>query len=305
MLTALNDRSLSLALLSPLGPERPHDRAAPAFAELVERHGHAWAKELFSAWEKRPRWNAPPWLPHLPALCEALLAGAPKSGRALAAWLLDRQVASFEQRHRALLDLPPRAAGRGLSDHSRDDLLPLLESAAVLGAAAARDDLLAFLTTGKTALPAVTAAELLQSWRKVREPAAMSSLGLDALHRYAAEGLRRALAAPTRRRDDWSIEPSLRCKCALCKELTAFLRAPDRIEHAWPLPEDQRRHIHQTIDAHGLPVSHATTRRGRPYTLVLRKQDALFEREKELRSHEKKLSAWLARAEKPGRSTGP
>jgi hypothetical protein len=156
-----------------------------------------------------------------------------------------------------------------------------------------RDDLLAFLTAPGTGLPLMTAGKLLEEWQKGRTPASMKALGLGDLHRYSREGLARALAAPPRRPDDWSIEPPSRCKCDLCRELAAFLRAPDRIEHAWPLAQDKRRHVHHTIDAHQLPVSHVTTRRGRPYTLVLRKEHALFQREQALRSREKARLAWL------------
>jgi hypothetical protein len=42
-----------------------------------------------------------------------------------------------------------------------------------------------------------------------------------------------------------------------------------------------------------LPVAHATRRGGRPYTLVLTKQRALFEREKALRARQRELLAWL------------
>jgi hypothetical protein len=43
-------------------------------------------------------------------------------------------------------------------------------------------------------------------------------------------------------------------------------------------------------------VQHQTRRTGRPYTLVLRKTDALFEREQEARRRDRADLAWLGRA---------
>jgi hypothetical protein len=42
-------------------------------------------------------------------------------------------------------------------------------------------------------------------------------------------------------------------------------------------------------------VHHQTRRSGRPYTLVLRKTDALFEREQEARRRDQADLAWLGR----------
>ena len=74
---------------------------------------------------------------------------------------------------------------------------------------------------------------------------------------------------------DWSIAVPLSCRCALCAELSAF---PTTAAHqfSWPLAKYERQHIHQILDGHHLPVAHETTRHGRPYTLVLTKQQALF-----------------------------
>ncbi len=121
----------------------------------------------------------------------------------------------------------------------------------------------------------------------------MRALGLHALYRHVVEGLAAVLAASERSPDDWTIEPPTGCDCALCRQLAAFLRDRDRTRHAWPLAEQQRRHVHGVIEGHRLPVTHTTTREGRPYTLVLTKQAALFEREAADRSRRKSLLTWL------------
>lgn len=288
---SLNDADLAFGLLSPLGPHRLGHRTAPAFAALVERYGVSWAQRIFTAWSERVRYDAPPWLPVLPHLGE-LLTAAGKQGKALAPWLLSREVASFKKRHTGELQLPEGLRNESANRHL-DDLLALLETAAVIGAPDLRDDLLAFFVAPETALPLMSAGALLQKCREARTPAAVRALGLQTLYRYVVESLEGALAAKVRSPDDWSIEPPSGCKCELCKELSAFLRDRAQIQYPWPLAKERRRHIHGILDRHGLPVTHTTVRRGSPQTLVLTKQKALFEREKALRMQQTTLLAWL------------
>jgi hypothetical protein len=59
--------------------------------------------------------------------------------------------------------------------------------------------------------------------------------------------------------------------------------------------KDQRAHIHRVVDAHDLPVSHATGCTGRRYTLVLIKTDALFEREAAERKVWESELLWLTK----------
>jgi hypothetical protein len=81
----------------------------------------------------------------------------------------------------------------------------------------------------------------------------------------------------------------------LCRRLREFLAARDRVQFDWPLAKDGRQHVHRVLDAHALPVTHVTRRTGRPFTLVLRKTEALFEREAADRIRWQKDLAWLRR----------
>jgi hypothetical protein len=290
---SLDDAELAHGLLAPFGPDRLSPRALPAFATLVERCGLAWSQRVFATWSERVRYDAPPWLPLLPELVEALLTGAPGHGREFAAWLLARELNAFEQARIASLRLPAIWLGGEKTGEHSETLLALLKGAAVIDAVSTRNHLITLLTTGKTALPILDAGALLETCRKGRTPAAVRALELHTLYRHVVDALERTLAAPARAVDDWSIELPMGCKCELCTLLSAFLRDRTRVEHAWPLPEARRRHIHDGIGRHHLPVTHATTRRGRPYSLVLTKQKALFEREAALRAQQERLLGWL------------
>jgi hypothetical protein len=77
--------------------------------------------------------------------------------------------------------------------------------------------------------------------------------------------------------------------------LKEFLAARDREQFDWPLAKDGRQHVHQVVDDHALPVTHVTRRSGRPFTLVLRKTEALFDREAADRARWTRELAWLRR----------
>jgi hypothetical protein len=109
-----------------------------------------------------------------------------------------------------------------------------------------------------------------------------------------AARLRARLARPRRASGDWSIElPAGGCACELCSSLRSFLEDSSRRTFQWPLAKERRQHVHSRIDTAELPVTHVTTRQGRPYTLVLNKTDALFTREQEARTRDETDLEWL------------
>ncbi|MGH9071523.1 MAG: hypothetical protein ACRDX8_10260 [Acidimicrobiales bacterium] len=117
--------------------------------------------------------------------------------------------------------------------------------------------------------------------------------GFDVLVTRCSRALRARLAKPPRSDSDWSITLPRSCSCKLCAELAEFLGDPAKHSMEWPLAKPGRSHIHSRIDASELPVSHQTRRAGRPYTLVLVKTEALFDRERSERGAEETSLAWL------------
>ncbi len=289
--TALDDQDLALGLLVPLGPHRITPGVMPALAAADARYALAWSQKLYTAWSGPRRYDTPRWLHTLPRLCAELVAVGSR-GAELAAWLHTRETASFEERHKDVVDTPATFAEQTVAAHL-DDLLALIEAAAVLGASRARDHLLSLLVAPSTRLPLSASGAFLQKVAADRTTPAIRALGLGALHRDLLALLEGALAAPPRSPDDWSIDTLSKCKCALCVELSSFLRDRRRVRHEWPLAKERRRHVHGQINSYGLPVSHVTLRSGSPHTLVLVKQRALFEREAAERSTWRALVVWL------------
>ena len=137
--------------------------------------------------------------------------------------------------------------------------------------------------------------------RAARKGDAHGGLPLLSLAELCTESLTAWLSAPIRAAGDWSVATELGCRCERCATLHAFLIAPGRRVFEWPLANDDRAHVHQIIEGRELPVAHQTRRTGRPYTLVLTKREALFEREAVVRKQWIEDLEWLRREGFAGR----
>jgi len=117
--------------------------------------------------------------------------------------------------------------------------------------------------------------------------------GLDAVVRHCAGRLQARLARQRRAADDWSIDLPDGCSCQRCEVLGGFLADPARRTFEWPLAKEGRSHVHSRLDGAELPVRHQTRCKGSPYTLVLTKTEAIFERERQARSRDEADLHWL------------
>lgn len=296
---SLDDSATAALLLAPFEAEMVAQTHAASLAQLAAHYGQSWTADLVEVWFGRDRpayqsWNPQraAWLETLPALCKALCA-APNAGGSTArllqagAWArlrgsADRslRLTTPSHRYKALDELGPSVAGVLVSTAStpsadlHDEVVALL--------CQQNDDL---ITCAMSALRAARAAV----------PKTRDKSGLDSVARHCAARLETRLARPARATDDWSIEFPPGCSCELCAVLDAFLGDRVRQCFEWPLAKQGRSHIHQRIDGAELPVDHQTRRSGRPYTLVLNKTDALFERERQARQRDQADLIWLRR----------
>lgn len=119
-----------------------------------------------------------------------------------------------------------------------------------------------------------------------------SASALVAIAHDCRRRLIRLIDRPARTAGDWSILWT-GCGCELCDRLAEFLGARSEGPEEWPLAKPGRQHVHQQIDAAGLPVRHVTRRQGRPYTLLLTKTEDLFRHEDEVRRQARTDLAWL------------
>ena len=115
------------------------------------------------------------------------------------------------------------------------------------------------------------------------EPGLAGTPAFATLWRHAARSLLARSATPPKEPEHWTIECSATCGCEPCARLRAFCAEPAARVARFPLRRVLRRHLHRTIDAHGLDIDHKTERHGRPFTVVCTKNR---------RSHERRLAEY-------------
>jgi hypothetical protein len=247
---------------------------------------HQWSHARHPADEGQLTWLAQT----LPALAHALHAAASGIGMTAAlvqerwAWLQEHiaraRAHTGSGRTRALAATGPALLGLIRASHDARD-------------SQTRQHIIGTLLSGD--LPLQTPLGVLHAARA--QALDVAGLGLMPVHAHCAQAFSARLAEPERAADDWSITPPAECARIAEQELSAplarFLSSPTQRRLEWPLAEPRRRVIHQFIERHELPVKHETRRSGRPYTLVLEKTPALFQREAAERKQWAEELAWL------------
>ncbi len=297
----LDDRALAGSLLRPFRVEHLTPKTALALVAVVDHYGLPWFEKACAAFitsaESDDGYDriAPDqrlaWLRGLPSFVVAVCA-AGGGETELARLLLARQWGWMLGQYRGVAHFRPSQVLRELARLDAATL-GVLAGSITAGATPLHSEILTFLTSGTC--PPRALVQLLKTAQQAYDGRELGRLGLSVVHDHAAKAIEQELRARVRSADDWSIRPPAGCSCALCKELARFLegRADTRLE--WPLATEKRAHVHRRIDDAELPVTHTTLRSGRPYTLVLTKTRALFEREAKERAAQQESLSWLTR----------
>ncbi|MET8862314.1 hypothetical protein ABZW11_05080 [Nonomuraea sp. NPDC004580] len=287
----LDDAPVATMLLRPFALERLVPPHGPAFAALAAHYGDIWTDGLLHHWTEgwRPGSyglaQAPlEWFEDLPALCAALSAEGSAS-TAAARRIVELSWTMFAGQVAPALDGPLTSRREAWLTALGAPCSGIIAAAAGLESTGVLEDAHKLARTAGDRAHALAMATL--------RAAGTRQGGFDELALNCADRIRLSLAQPQRAPGDWSIELPTGCACELCEMLDTFLRSPERRAHEWPLAKDRRRHIHARIDEAELPVHHETRRQGRPYTLVLTKTEALFERERRARERHQADLAWL------------
>ncbi len=303
---AVADAGTAAMLLRSFRIENLTGAYVDSFGKIADGYGQQWTAELLRTWfggdqpawaygggQERPQWVAG-WLP---GLCERLhVRGG--AGTVAAQRLLDL---AWEWTGKdigtGLVSSSPSYRDNKLGDLGKP-LASVLTAAAGIGAASTRDAVSGYIRRQEDA---VTVLEMSALRAAAELPQDSGDAGFGDLAADCAARLRARLARPQRAPGDWSIElPAAGCTCDLCDTLRVFLEDESRRTFEWPLAQQRRQHVHSRIDAAELPVTHLTGRQGRPYTLVLKKTDALFAREQEARTRDETDLKWLAAQWDPG-----
>lgn len=75
---------------------------------------------------------------------------------------------------------------------------------------------------------------------------------------------------------DWKQDVTWCCDCLDCKSLKEFVAHPQETVHRFPVAQDRRSHLQGIIRNHKLDIDFTTEEKGRPYTLVCKKNRASY-----------------------------
>ncbi len=290
----VDEPALAAMLLRPFRHELLATSHAKALSALVDYYGEPWAAELMAAWAAKGRSYYPEgaspeaWMASLPSLCLALRENG-EAGTAAARLLLRDSWRWLSQAMDRCLELRTPSRREQTQSALGRPLGAMLEGASLVDATDLRDEAIGILCRDGDLLACAIAA------LRATPASRWTAAALDIVATHCSAVLEARLARPARAGDDWSIELPSGCTCELCGELRAFLADPTQTTLEWPLAKERRRHVHGRIDAAELPVRHQTRRVGRPYTLVLTKTEALFERETQQQCRNEADLAWLER----------
>ncbi|MBV9561394.1 MAG: hypothetical protein JOY90_13245, partial [Bradyrhizobium sp.] len=111
---------------------------------------------------------------------------------------------------------------------------------------------------------------------KLAESAAWPAVGR--LRAAALDHLRQRIALPLQAPQDWRRTNPLKCTCADCRGLGAFLLAPEQRQWYLKAIMGRRTHVEESARGTGCDLDLATEKRGSPHTLVATKNQASYER---------------------------
>jgi hypothetical protein len=98
------------------------------------------------------------------------------------------------------------------------------------------------------------------------------------LREASLEHLRRRIALPLDAPRDWARVNPLKCTCADCHELGAFLVDPHQQQWRLKAAQSRRTHVEQSVRNAACDIDLTTERRGSPHALVAIKNQASYER---------------------------
>jgi len=294
----LADPTVAAALLHPFALAALKPKAAPHLADLLHSYGFAWCRTLLQTWASEENHEPPQmrlsWMDStLPVLCRTLCASDSSAGRELAGWILSEHCAWLLERSRQIRQyVSAKDVTREMVGLCKP-MLSVIESSRATQQPDLSDRVIAFLTADADELPIQVPIGLLRAAKEQHAPTTRNNWGLRPVHAHCLHVVTGRLDEPIRTRTDWSIRTPIRCSCRLCESLTQFLSASDQVWFEWKLAKDHRSHIHRIIEAYDLPITHTTRRTGSPFTLVLAKTAALFERDVAERQSWQQELQWL------------
>jgi hypothetical protein len=119
------------------------------------------------------------------------------------------------------------------------------------------------------------------------------SVSVIRLSETVASHLRRRIAEPLAPPADWSRPSNLSCRCSQCTDVSRFLADAMQSEWQYKAAQARRSHLEESIRKSHCDIDCHTETKGRPYTLVCRKNQNSYNRRVEQRKRDEQDLAEL------------
>ena len=277
----LKNSELAKQLMQPLDKSAVNKDAAIFFVKLADQYGLAWLIDVLKEWlylSNRWEQDKPQLLESILPIVKKIHKTKSKNRAPINTWLLKHQLLAIQYDLDANCNEEQQAELNRTTPHRINTAQDLIEASIHADEEAIVLDLIEYIVSSKRCYPVLALSEMLGKLKGSDNKASISKL-----RDYLRAEIEIALNKKPRNKDDWSISTNSRCSCEDCKKLNGFLLDGKLQVLVWPLAKARRQHVHQTIDAMCLPVSHITERKGSPHKLILTKTEKLFSDEKALR----------------------
>lgn len=281
LLKRCEQRKLAIKYLQPFSLHALTARRFPEITKLASPYGAGFLEEIFSEWtdDNQSRWRWFEWVHTLQSFISYCRKNSDPALEHAPTMLFDR----FYKKCQLLVSERQRSSIRcnealSLDKNSGAELAAVCSAAMSLGDEDRIQRLAQFVLENANLYES---AGLVLVLKKVDAKLAPSLH--QELFTLLEARLQKEADSHIHDKDDWRIAHTINCRCELCAQLKAFLDHSGHRALDIPAAKNKRMHLHRKIDSQKLPVSHTTTRIGRPFTLNLVKKKSLFSREKKLR----------------------
>ncbi|RLJ20751.1 hypothetical protein DJ030_06300 [bacterium endosymbiont of Escarpia laminata] len=291
----LDEQYLARELIYPLSSAILSPKTVPAMVRLQKTYGSQWLIDVMQRWLKPPayeKWGNPidklaqiikRWVTHTPAIEDELTH-----------WLMARQLGVLKQKHHDHAQSGSPVSRLNNASTRIAEITELVSAAILSSDDGVFHETIDHLISNEKDYLIFDLIEISRFIKQQSYEHEVTEAQSNRLLDFVRDKVTRALDSPPRKVGDWSITETVSCGCADCKVLTAFLQSSGEEHKVWPLAKGQRMHIHQVIDAMGVPVTHKTERRGSPHKLHLTKTKQLFLQDREHRDRLKEAKDDLA-----------
>ncbi|MCK5663437.1 MAG: hypothetical protein KAI17_08115, partial [Thiotrichaceae bacterium] len=277
----VDDADSAYALLEKLDNKAFSVSSVSQLIKLEKTYGAAWCINVLKNWHTdRSYQKDAVTIDDLDKIIKRFCSAKESTGSELTDWMLIHQWQVLQTRNEIKLEHCQTAQLLEQADEQLQDAKELINALLVCPNQLIHDALIPYLLAHESLYPSVELVNMLLSFKpdyQVQDLAhGLYHQALQKLYERLSEQVQEGV----RPSNDWSIMDPNHCSCSDCQDLNIFLQSKNTQEKVWPLNKDRRMHIHRTIDAMRLPVTHQTQRTGSPHKLVLIKTSELFSRDK-------------------------